>query len=212
MQIICQDVILGGIDTTVVTAVWTMSELARDTRVMHKLQNEIRNCMGRKERVSEEDISKMTYLKMVVKEALRLHPAAPMLIPHENTTQTQLDGYDILSGTTVLVNGWGIGRDPSSWGENAGEFYPERFENPDVEMGGGNFEFIPFGAGRRACPGKDTSPATVASVVANLLYSFDWKFPEGMKNEDFNMEEEGALIVRKKLPLFLVPIKHNWED
>lgn len=206
------DVLIGGIDTTVVTTVWAMSEIARNTRVMEKLQNELRNCACRIQKAHELDVTEMKYLKMVVKEALRLHPPAPLLIPHESLSHTQLGGYDVFPGTTVLINAWGIGRDASTWGENAAEFYPERFENVDVEMSGGNFELIPFGGGRRACPAKNSVPATVETVIANLLYWFDWEVPEGMKNQDVNMEEEGTLVVRRKLPLCLVSKKHNWEN
>ncbi|KAL7614733.1 hypothetical protein Lser_V15G08468 [Lactuca serriola] len=123
-----------------------MSEITRSPRVMQKLQSEIRNCTTRKP--GELDITKMSYLKMVVKETLRLHPPAPLLIPHESLSHCQIGGYSVLPGTCVIVNGWWIGRDPGTWGENAAEFYPERFENHDVDFGGGNFEMVPFGGGR----------------------------------------------------------------
>ncbi|KAI3748370.1 hypothetical protein L6452_11395 [Arctium lappa] len=205
MKALVMDVLTGGIYTTVVTLVWAMSEIARSGRVMQKLQNEIRNCTGRIEKVKEVDITKMRYLKMVVKETLRLHTPAPLLIPHETLSHCQIGGYDVFPRTTVLINGWGIGRDPSTWGENAGEFYPERFENVEVDYGGGNFEMIPFGGGRRSCPATNTAPATVELVIANLLYWFDW---EVINNESLNMEEEGSLVARKKFPLGLVPTKH----
>ena len=189
-----------------------MSEIVRNTRIMQKLQSEIRNRTGKKEKVHELDITKMTYLKMVVKETLRLHPPAPLLIPHECVSNTKVGGYDVLSGTTVIINAWGIGRDPSTWGNNVNEFYPERFENLDLDFGGGNFEMVPFGGGRRSCPAMNTAPATIEFTLANILYWFDWEVPAGgMKNEDLNMQEEGSLVVRKKLPLYLVPRKYNWE-
>ncbi|KAJ0704660.1 putative cytochrome P450 [Helianthus annuus] len=201
------DVILGGVDTTVVTMVWAMSEIARSGRVMQKLQREIRNHIGRKEKVDEADITKMTYLKMVVKETLRLHPPAPLLMPHESLSHCQIDGYDVLPWTIALINAWGMGRDPRIWGENAAEFYPERFENFEVD-----FEMVPFGGGRRSCPAMNTTLVTVELVLANLLYSFSWEVADGMKNEDLNMQEVGSLVVRKKLPLCLVPTKYSPED
>ncbi|GJT04616.1 cytochrome P450 71B34-like protein [Tanacetum coccineum] len=211
VKALVMDVLTGGIDTTVVTLVWAMSEIVRNTRIMQKLQSEIRNCTGKKEKVHELDITKMAYLKMVIKETLRLHPPAPLLIPHECVSHTKVGGYDVLSGTTVIINGWGIGRNPSTWGDNVNEFYPERFENLDVDFGGGNFEMVPFGGGRRSCPAMNTAPATIEFTLANILYWFDWEVPGGMNNEDLNMQEEGSLVVRKKLPLYLVPMKHNWE-
>ncbi|MFS8012026.1 putative cytochrome P450 [Helianthus anomalus] len=187
--------------------VWAMSEIARSDRVMQKLQREIRNHIGRKEKVDEVDITKMTYLKMVVKETLRLHPPAPLLMPHESLSHCQIDGYDVLPRTIALINAWGMGRDPRIWGENAAEFYPERFENFEVD-----FEIVPFGGGRRSCPAMNITRVTVELVLANLLYSFNWEVADGMKNEDLNMQEVGSLVVRKKLPLCLVPTKYSPED
>ncbi|KAI3793666.1 hypothetical protein L1987_36286 [Smallanthus sonchifolius] len=187
--------------------VWTMSEIVRSSSVMQKLQSEIRNHTGRKQNVDEVDILKMTYLKMVVKETLRMHPPAPLLMVHESLSHCQVDGYDVLPKTSALINEWGIGRDLRVWGDNAAEFYPERFENFEVD-----FEMVPFGGGRRSCPAMNISLASVELVIANLLYSFNWEVGYGMKNEDLNMEEVGSLVVRKKFPLCLVPTKYNWED
>ncbi|KAK1421122.1 hypothetical protein QVD17_23230 [Tagetes erecta] len=208
VKAVIMNVLTGGIDTTVVTIVWAMSEIIRNVRVMQKLQTEIRNLTGRKQMVDQVDITKMTYLKMVVKETLRLHPPAPLLLPHETLSHCQIGGYDVLPKTTVLINGWAIGRDRETWGENADEFYPERFENLEVEFGGGNCEMVPFGGGRRSCPAMNMAPTTVETAIANLLYGFDWEVPDGVKKEDLNMEEDGCIVVRRKLPLYLVPIKH----
>ncbi|GJU07628.1 parthenolide synthase [Tanacetum coccineum] len=127
---------------------------------------------------------------IVVKETLRLHLPAPLLVPHESLSHTHISGYDVFPGTTVLINGWRYRRDPSTWVRMSGsEFYPER----------------------RSCPAMNTAPAIVESVIANLLM-FDWEAPDIIKNEELNMEEEGSLIVRRKLPLCLVPTKHKWEN
>ncbi|KAJ0557609.1 putative cytochrome P450 [Helianthus annuus] len=207
VKALIMDILGAGVDTTIVTLVWAMSEIARSVRVMQKLQTEIRNHTGRKPKVDILDITKMTYLKMVVKETLRLHAPVPLLIPHECMSHCQIGGYDVLPGTGALINAWGIGRDPSTWGENAAEFYPERFEKFEVD-----FEMVPFGSGRRSCPAMNTAPTTIEFVLANLLYWFDWEVPDGVKNEDLNMQEEGTLVLRKKVPLRLVPTKYNWDD
>ncbi|KAI7757249.1 hypothetical protein M8C21_023770 [Ambrosia artemisiifolia] len=208
VKALIMDVIIGGIDTTVVTMVWAMSEIVRSDRVMQKLQSEIRSGIRRKQKVDEDDIIKMTYLKMVVKETLRLHPPAPLLMPHESLSHCQIESYDVAPRTIALINAWGMGRDPRIWGENAAEFYPERFENFEVD-----FEMLPFGGGRRSCPAVNTSPATVELVIANLLYSFNWEVGDGMKNGDLNMQEVvGSLVARKNLPLCLVPTKYNQEE
>ncbi|XP_071706563.1 parthenolide synthase-like [Rutidosis leptorrhynchoides] len=208
MKALIMDVFLGGIDSTVSAMEFTMAEIIRSPRVMQKLQKEIRNCTGRIKEVKELDITKMTYLKMVVKESLRLHPPAPLLIPHESLSHTQVGGYDVFSGTSAIVNAWAIGRDPNTWGENATEFYPERFEKNDFN----NYELMPFGGGRRSCPAINTAPITVEILIANLFYWFDWELRGGAKNEDLDMQEEGELVVHKKLPICLLPTKHNWEE
>ncbi|KAJ0837336.1 putative cytochrome P450 [Helianthus annuus] len=134
----------------------------------------------------------------------KLHPLYNVSLSH-----TQVGGYDVFPSTIVLINAWGIARDPSVWGENAAEFYPERFENSDGDIGWDRFDMLPFGAGRRSCPAKNTAPANLEFVIANLLYWFDWGVPSGMKSEDLNMESQGSPVLKRKVPLRLVPTKHK---
>ncbi|KAK1433478.1 hypothetical protein QVD17_10388 [Tagetes erecta] len=194
VKALIMNVFTGGTETTAVAMEWAMSEIARSPRVMQKLQDEVRRCTGRIRKVNELDITNMTYLKMVVKEAMRLHSPAPWF-PHECTSHCQVGGYDVFPGTTAVINAWAIAKDPSTWGDNADDFYPERFENVDVDYGGGSFEMVTFGGGRRSCPAMNTAPATVELVIANLLYWFDWELPDGLKNEDLDMEEEDSIII-----------------
>ncbi|XP_024985061.1 cytochrome P450 71B37-like isoform X1 [Cynara cardunculus var. scolymus] len=209
---ILMNVLNGAIDTTTITMVWAMSEIFKNPRIMQKLQNEIRSCVGANSRVDESDITQMKYLKMVVKETLRLHPPPAFLIARECMKRCEIGGYDVLPGTKVLVNSWGIGRDSRVWKEKPTEFRPERFETVEVDFGGKHFEMTPFGGGRRACPGYNQGTSTVEFTIANLLYWFDWKTPDGKKNEDLDMEESGMQLVHRKTPLCLVPIKHNWQQ
>ncbi|KAK9061456.1 hypothetical protein SSX86_018637 [Deinandra increscens subsp. villosa] len=211
LKALVMDILTGGIHTTVVTLIWVMSEINRNPRVMQKLQNEIRNCTGKIEKVGELDTTKMTYLKMVVKETLRLHPPAPLMVPHA-LSHTQIEGYAVFPSTTVLINAWGIARDPSNWGENVSEFYPERFENVEGDFGRDRFEMLPFGGGRRSCPAMNIAPANVEFVIASLVYWFNWELPNGMKSQELNIENGGTLVLRKNVPLCLVPTKHKWED
>lgn len=193
--------------------VWAMSEIARNPRVMQKLQNEIRSIVGRKSKILRSDITQMKYLKMVVKETLRLHPPAPLLIPRECMNHCQVGGYSVFPGTRVLINAWGMGRDPITWGENSSEFYPERFmNNVEADFVGENFDMVPFGGGRRSCPAFSQAIATVELTIGSLLYYFDWEVPNGLKNEELNMEEKGSLVVMRKTSLCLVPRKHNWQE
>ncbi|MFQ6651036.1 hypothetical protein Gotur_023156 [Gossypium turneri] len=131
IKAILLDMFVAGSDTTTATIEWMMAELLKHPN----------------------DINKMHYLKCVVKETLRLHPAAPLLAPRRTSASVKLGGYDIPSNTTIIINGWAIHRDPNWW-ENPEEFIPERFEDSsNTDFQGQDFHFIPFGFGRRACPG-----------------------------------------------------------
>jgi len=142
----------AGTDTTYTVLEWAMAELLRHQTVMQKLQDEVRTVVGDKTHVTEEDLVKMNYLKAVIKETLRLHAPVPLLVPRKSMEDIKLNGYDIAAGTQVIVNAWAIARDPSSW-EQPLEFKPERFMNSSIDFKGLDFELIPFGAGRRGCPG-----------------------------------------------------------
>ena len=156
--------------------------------MLRKAQEEVRSVVdgGGRERVHPDDVAKLRYLKAVVKETLRLHPAVPLLLPRETLRQVSICGYDVPAKTRVLVNAWAIGRDPRSWGDRPEEFDPGRFDGDDgvVDFNGTHFELVPFGAGRRMCPGMAMGVATVEFTLANLLYCFDWELPEGVRVED----------------------------
>ncbi|CAN6297043.1 unnamed protein product [Urochloa humidicola] len=201
------NVFTASVDTSSVTMVWAMAELIRRPAMMRKVQEEIRAVVGAdKERVHHDDMPKLRYLKMVVKETLRLHPAVPLLLPRETLRHVTVCSYDVPAKTRVLVNAWAIGRDPATW-DNPEEFDPDRFEGKDVDFNGTHFELVPFGAGRRMCPGMALGVATTEFTLANLLYCFDWALPAGMAPEDVSMEEAGGLTVHKKTPLVLVPTR-----
>ncbi|PIA24759.1 hypothetical protein AQUCO_35900001v1 [Aquilegia coerulea] len=146
-------------------------------------------------------------LMMVVKETLRLHAPAILLIPRECMNHCKINGYDIYPKTRVLVNVWAIGRSGEYW-ENPEDFIPERFMDNDIDFRGQDFDFLPFGSGRRGCPGINMGLATVELGLANLLYCFNWELPNGMNKEDINMDELAGITVHKKTPLVVVPIKY----
>ena len=204
-----QDIFLAGVDTSAITMIWVMTELARNPRVMKKAQENIRATLGlERERITEEDLGKVDYLKLVIKETFRLHPPVPLLLPRETMSHVKIQGYDIAPKTQIQVNVWTIGRDPKRW-TNAEEFIPERFEDSSVDFRGQHFDLIPFGSGRRVCPAMVMGIATVELGLMNLLYYFDWKLPDGMKVGDIDMEEAGILSTVKKLPLELVPLQRH---
>ena len=204
------DTFIGGIVTSSVTMLWAMSELIRKPRVLRKVQDEIRAVVGGKERVQPDDVPELRYLKMVVKETLRLHPPATLLLPRETMRDVKIAGYDVPAKTRIYVNAWAIGRDPASWSDPE-EFDPDRFEVKDVDFNGAHFELVPFGAGRRACPGMAMGVTNVEFTLANLLCCFEWALPEGLTAEDVSMEEAGELTIPKKTPLVLVPTAYRPE-
>ncbi|CAL5213376.1 unnamed protein product [Lathyrus oleraceus] len=202
------DMFAGGTDTTHTALEWVMTELLRHKTVMHKLQDEVRTVIGNKTHVSEDDLVNMNYLKAVLKETLRLHAPVPLLVPRRCMEDIKLDGYDIAAGTQVIVNGWAIARDPSSWEEPL-EFKPERFMNSSIDYKGLDFELIPFGAGRRGCPGVSFAIAGIELVLANLVCQFDWKLPDGVAGKDLDMSETCGITCHRKYPLLVVATKYE---
>ncbi|KAG5522988.1 hypothetical protein RHGRI_034959 [Rhododendron griersonianum] len=196
-----EDVFAAGTDTTSTALEWVMTELLKHTQAMKKLQAEVRVIAQSNQPVTEDDLDQMPYLKAVIKETLRLHPPSPILVPRESTKDVQVMGYDIAAGTRVVVNAWAIGRDPASWDEPE-EFRPERFLNGhSIDFRGQDFELIPFGAGRRGCPGIQFAVAVDELAVANLVHKFDFALPDGV---ELDVSEDVGINVHKKLPLLLV--------
>ncbi|KAL8506949.1 hypothetical protein ACS0TY_017729 [Phlomoides rotata] len=204
IKALLMDLYVAGTDTVAAAIVWTMTALMLKPTVMNKAQAEIRGLEEKKGRcaVGEDDIKELPYLKAVVLEALRLYPPAPLLY---RTTQecTRVEGYDIEAGTQVIINGWAIGRDPESW-EKAEEFEPERFMTSERDA----FEMmLPFGGGRRGCPGKEMGLISVHLALANLLYSFDWALPEDHLIIDTHTLP--GLTMHKKNPLLILPTNYH---
>ncbi|KAL1199954.1 Cytochrome P450 71B34 [Cardamine amara subsp. amara] len=206
IKAILMNVLLAGIDTSAITMTWAMTELARNPRVMKKVQSEIRTQMGKRERISLEDTDQFHYLKMVIKETWRLHPTTPLLLPREAMSEFEVNGYTIPAKTRLHVNVWAIGRDPDTW-KDPEIFLPERFLDNGIDAKGQHFELLPFGGGRRICPAIYMGTTMVEFGLANMLYHFDWKLPEGMTVKDIDIEEAPGLTVNKKNELILVPAK-----
>ncbi|KAL4584209.1 hypothetical protein LXL04_008801 [Taraxacum kok-saghyz] len=203
IKALLMDVLVAGTDTSTATVVWALTMLIKNPKVMKKVQEEVRNLVGKKGRVDEYDLSKLTYLKAVVKEIMRLYPPAPLLIPRETAKETTLHGYKIKPRTLVFVNAMAIGRDPESW-ENAEEFSPERFLGSNIDFRGNDFELIPFGAGRRICPGISMGLMIVDLLLANLLYLFEWELPNGKNNDDIDVDIMPGVTMQKKNDLSLL--------
>ncbi|XP_006358766.1 cytochrome P450 83B1-like [Solanum tuberosum] len=198
------DVLVAGSDTSAAGIVWTMTALMKNPKAMKKVQEEIRKSIGNKGIVNEDDIQNMPYFKAVIKEAFRLYPPVPLLVQRESMKKSTLEGYEIQARTIVHVNSWAIARDPEIW-ENPEEFIPERFLNSDIDYKGQNYELIPFGAGRRGCPGMTLGVASMELALSNLLYAFDWELPHGMKKEDIDTNVRPGITMHKKNELCLIP-------
>ncbi|XP_074331301.1 LOW QUALITY PROTEIN: strychnine-11-hydroxylase-like [Apium graveolens] len=204
IKAVLTDMFVAGTDTSSATLVWIMIELIKNPSVMSKAQEEVRSVVkGKGTLVQESDLPKLEYLKMIIKEAFRLHPPVPLLIPHETTEKCTIEGYEIPAKTRVFINTTAISMDPEVW-ENPEEFIPERFLNSPIDFRGQHFELLPFGAGRRGCPGTNFAVLIIELALANLLLGFDWRLPDGMNAEDIDMEEAIGITVHKKTPLYLV--------
>jgi cytochrome P450 len=181
-----------------------MSELSRNPKVMAKAQSEVREVLGQDRGViTTTDLTELYYMRMVIKEVLRLHPPGPLLVPRETREDCEIMGYHIPKGTNVHVNVFAISRDPKYW-DNPEEFKPERFEEKKVDYYGTHFEFTPFGAGRRQCPGMSFGALTVEIVLANLLYHFNWMLPNGIVPESLDMSEKFGITASRMCELQLI--------
>ncbi|KAK7271265.1 hypothetical protein RJT34_27013 [Clitoria ternatea] len=207
IKAIVMTMILAAIDTSATTVEWAMSEIIRNPRVMKKLQGELESAVGKNRLVEETDLEKLHYLDKVVKETLRLYPVAPLLVPRESREDATIDGYFIKKKSRIIINAWAIGRDTKVWSENAEKFYPERFGigNSNVDMRGNDYRLIPFGSGRRGCPGIHLGLTTVKIVVAQLVHCFNWELPLGMSPDDLDMNEKFGLTMPRSKPLLVVP-------
>ncbi|WVZ14320.1 hypothetical protein V8G54_011886 [Vigna mungo] len=205
VKAIILDMISAAFDTSSTTVEWAMSQLLRHPTVMKRLQQELEHVVGMNRHVEENDLEKLSYLNMVVKETLRLHPVGPLLVPRECREDVTIDGYLIKKKTRVMVNAWAIGRDPKVW-DKAEIFNPSRFENNDVDVRGKDFRILPFGSGRRVCPGIHMGLTTINLVLAQLVHCFDWKLPLGMCSDELDMEEIFGLTIPRKKHLFIIPV------
>eukprot|EP00253_Pinus_taeda_P007555 PITA_07555 len=204
------DMFAAGMETTAITLEWAMSELLRHPHAMKRLQEEIECTVGKHAKVKESEVASMKYLHSVVRETLRLYPPGPLGIPRESAEGVTIGEYHIPKKTMLLVNLWAIGRDPNVWGKDASEFKPERFME---ELGGHNdytditstqdLRMLPFGAGRRGCPGAPMAIPTISLALAQLLHIFDWTV-EGDPSQ-LDMKEAHAVSMPREIPLFAFP-------
>nr|GMC93235.1 cytochrome P450 CYP736A12-like [Ipomoea batatas] len=198
------DMLIASLDTSSSVIEWTMSELLKHPEVMRKVKEELEIQVGLDRMVEEKDLEQLKYLEIVIKESLRLHPVVPLLLPHASIEDCEVGGFHVPKNSTVTVNVWAIGRDPSAWSD-AEKFIPERFNKSSIEYKDQDFELLPFGSGRRSCPGMQLGITIVRLVVAQLVHCFDWSLPNGLLPKDLDMTEEFGLVLSRANHLMAVP-------
>lgn len=177
-----------------------MTELLQSPASMAKARDELATVIGSRRSVEESDIGRLPYLQAVVKETFRLHPPAPLLLPRHTKVDTKIMGYTIPQGSRVFVNVWAMGRDRETWPEPE-KFMPERFLGRTVDLRGGDFDLIPFGGGRRICPGMPLAIRMVHLVLASPLNQFTWRLPAEVERSGVDMAEKIGLTLTKAVPL-----------
>lgn len=179
-----------------------MSELLKQPHLIKKAADD--TVIGRERWVEEKDMARLPYIEAIMKETMRKHPVAVMLAPLLAMKHCNVGGYDICQGTRVFINTLSMGRDPSLW-DSPEDFRCERFlGKANVDVKGQNFELLPFGSGRRMCPGYSLGLKMIQSSLANMLHGFNWKLPENMKPQDLSMDEVYGLATIRKFPLVAI--------
>ncbi|XP_027127107.1 tabersonine 16-hydroxylase 2 [Coffea arabica] len=203
------DIFSAGGETSPTTMGWTMAEMIKNPTVFRRAQDEVRQIYGEMGNVDESRLHELKYLHAVIKEALRLHPPGPFLLPRECSEKCEIQGYEIPVNTRILINAWAIGRDPQHWTEPE-KFFPERFLDSEIDFKGTTFNYIPFGGGRRMCPGIAFALPVIELPLAQLLYHFDWKLPNNdLQQEQLDIAEDFGVVVRPKQDLLLIPIPYH---
>ncbi|MCD7460760.1 hypothetical protein HAX54_044374 [Datura stramonium] len=197
------DLFSGGTDTSSIAIEWALAELINHPDIMKKAAQEIDTVTGKNRLVEESDISQLPYLQAIVKETLRLHSPAPMIL-RESSEDCTIEGYHIPSKTRLFVNLWAMNRDPKYW-ETPLEFRPERFmtnENKKLDARGHNyFHYLPFGSGRRGCPGISLSLQILHTSLAAIIQCFEWEV-----GDQVDMEEGTGVTIPRAHPLVCVPV------
>lgn len=197
-----QNIFGAGTETSAAATEWALAELINNPSAMAKATQELHSVTGNNTRLLlESDLSKLPYLQAVVKETLRLHPTAPLIV-REATEPCDVAGYHIPAKTRLLVNVWGIARDPARWLEPT-QFDPERFLNRPSGSDQQSFDLMPFGSGRRSCPGAALALVAMPMVLGRLIQCFEWRVDGG---DSVDMEEGPGISLRRARPLILIPV------
>lgn len=196
-----------GTGTSAGVIQWAMAELINHPNIFKKAREEIDSVVGKNRNLKESDTPSLAYLQAIVKETLRLHPSGP-LFTRESTQDCNIGGYHIPANTRLLVNVWAIGRDPNFW-ENPMEFQPERFMGSSlIDVRGQYYHFLPFGSGRRSCPGTSLALQVIQTTLGRMIQCFDWKVINGDYNT-VDMSEAAGISLLMEKPLMCVPVARS---
>ncbi|VVA20774.1 PREDICTED: cytochrome P450 [Prunus dulcis] len=217
LKALITDLFTAGTDTNAISLEWALAELINHPRVLKKAREEIDRAIGNQRVAGESDVPNLPYIQAIIKETFRLHPPVP-LVPRNSVQQCKIGGYDIPTNTMLYVNVWAIGRDPKNW-ESPLDFCPERFlqlsedggQMNAVDVRGQHFQLLPFGSGRRVCPGVNLTMKMLPAVLAALIQCFDWKVDgsdcKKMNGDDvLEMDERPGLTAPRAHDLVCVPV------
>ncbi|XP_050226890.1 geraniol 8-hydroxylase-like [Mercurialis annua] len=200
------DLFAAGTDTTSSTLEWAMTELICNPKILSKAREEIEQTIGKGKFLEESDIPQLLYLQAILKETLRLHPPTPLLLPRTTLADVEINGFTVPKDAQVFVNAWAISRDTSVW-KDPESFIPERFLGLEIDARGRDFELIPFGAGRRICPGLSLAMRMLHLMLGSLIISFDWKLEDGITPQNMDMEDKFGITLQKAQPLKAIPMQ-----
>ncbi|XP_074310253.1 cytochrome P450 76A1 [Silene latifolia] len=208
INIFLSEFLMAGTESTASTVEWAMTQLLANPDWMFKVKSELDQVVGPNRKVKEANIDELPYLQAVVKETFRLHPPVPFLVPRKAVEDTTFMGYNVCRGTQVFVNIWAIGRDPQSWDDPL-VFKPERFIGSKTDYRGHDYEFLPFGAGRRMCAGIPLAHQMLHLTLGALLYSFDWELESGVTPDTIDWADRIGLTAKKLVPLKAITTKRK---
>ncbi|KAK9169998.1 hypothetical protein Syun_002138 [Stephania yunnanensis] len=191
--------LVAGVDSMANTMVWVLALLLDNPEMLAKAQIELDTNVGKDRLVEESDIPNLKYLQALLKETLRMYPVGPLLVPHEAMEDCHVAGYFVPCGTGLFINAWAIQRDPNVWAE-PDRFLPERFltTNADMDVKGQSYELLPFGSGRRSCPGVGLALQVMHLTLARILQAFEL---ETHSNVGVDLEECSGILLSMMHPL-----------
>lgn len=196
---------MGGTDTTSTMVEWTIAELLQHPKVMKKVQDELEEIVGLNSIVEESHLPRLHHLDAVIKETFRLHPPLPLLVVRSPNKSCNVGGYTVPKGSNVFMNVWSMHMDPRYW-DNPSEFDHNRFLNSDgttkFDYNGYNCNCLPFGSGRRRCPGIPLGEKMLVYFLASLLHSFNWTLPS---DKDHELSDKFGIVLKKRKPVMVVP-------